>query len=444
MQQTITRFLAQHHIDPSAKFIVALSGGADSIALLHACKYLNLHLLALHCNFNLRGKESNMDEQFVKRFCHTYGIPLSVRKFDTRAHAASRGISIEMAARELRYAWFEETRLKRKFDYILVAHHADDNAETTLLNLTRGTGIRGLTGIPPVSGRVLRPILTLSRQHILDYISSNQLGYRTDSTNNTLDYTRNKIRHLVMPVLKQINPSLLKTLEDTHRALRDTEQIYLHGIAALRRDTVHVENGETLVHIQRLLHSPAPYTLLYEILHPYGFNPAQVADVLASASATPGKQFQAGEYLLTRGRTHWRLFNLLDPLTPRALLADPGTYHVHRHTFTLTELPLTADYVIPRDPNVAAIDLDKIVSPLLLRHWTTGDTFCPLGMKRSRKKVSDLFTDLKFSAKQKRDCLILQSDHDIVWIVGYRLDDRYKITPRTRRVLQITVTPATP
>lgn len=217
---TIRNFLKEHEIDERSGFVIAVSGGADSITLLHAFKYLNLRILALHCNFNLRGKESNMDEQFVKRFCDTYGIALSVKKFDTTGHAKEHGMSVEMAARELRYAWFEEMRVKKKMDYIVVAHHADDFAETVLMNLCRGTGVRGLTGIRPVNGRILRPLLAKSREEILAYIQEHQLGYRTDSTNNSLDYTRNKIRHLVVPVMKEINPSFLRTVEENARNLR--------------------------------------------------------------------------------------------------------------------------------------------------------------------------------------------------------------------------------
>ena len=441
MLDTIRDFLKEHGIDERSGFVIAVSGGADSITLLHAFKYLNLRILALHCNFCLRGKESNMDEQFVKRFCDTYGIALSVKKFDTCAYAKERGLSVEMAARELRYAWFEEMRAKRRMDYIVVGHHADDFAETVVMNLCRGTGIRGLEGIRAVNGRVLRPLLSKSREEILDYIKENQLGYRTDSTNNSMDYTRNKIRHRVMPTLKEINPSVLKTIEENARHLREVEQVYQYGIEQLKRKVTREENGETLISIRETLESPAPATLLLELLRPYGFNATQVEAVLASAGATPGKQFEAGEYLLTKGRTYWRLFNLLEQGTERTLLADCGEYAVGGLTFTLREAEVTPEFEIPRESNTGCFDLDKIIYPLVLRHWSTGDWFCPLGMKRSRKKLSDLFTDLKFSAKQKKDCLILQSDKDIVWVVGHRLDDRYRITPRTKRALIITVTP---
>lgn len=437
MIDTIKKFLKEQAIDENAGFIIAVSGGADSIALLHAFKYLNLRILALHCNFNLRGRESNMDEQFVKRFCETYGIPHSVKKFNTQEYAKTKGISIEMAARELRYNWFEEMRLKKKMDYIVVGHHADDLAETVFINICRGTGIKGLTGIHPVNGRILRPLLQRSKVEINDYIKKNQLGYRIDYTNNTLDYVRNRIRHLIIPVCKDINPSFLKTMQTTCNTMREVEQIYRYGIEHLKKEVLKEENGEILIHIHKTLETPAPYTLLYELLRPYGFNATQIEDILKSNDATPGKQFEAGEYLLTKGRIYWRLFNILEKEEERMLLADNGKYHLNDLTFTLSEQDITPEFQIPKENHIACFDLRKISYPLIVRHWSTGDWFCPLGMKRSKKKLSDLFIDLKFSAKQKKECLIIQSGKDIIWIVGHRLDDRYKITPTTQRILKI-------
>ena len=437
MSDTIKQFLKEHEIDEKAGFIIAVSGGADSITLLHAFKYLNLRIHALHCNFNLRGKESNMDEQFVKRFCETYGIPMSVKRFDTQEYAKKKGISIEMAARELRYDWFEEMRKKKKMDYIVVGHHANDLAETLFINICRGTGIKGLTGIRPVKDRILRPLLSRSREEIIAYIEQNQLGYRTDSTNNSLDYVRNKIRHMIIPVCKDINPSFLNTVREHCNTLKEVEQIYRYGIDRLKEEVISEENGETLIDIQKTLAAPAPYTLLFEILRPYGFNATQIEDILESSDAIPGKQFEAEEYLLTKGRIYWRLFNILEKEDKRTLLADSGEYHIDDSIFQLEEQDINDSFIVPRDLNTGCFDLDKIIYPLVLRHWSMGDWFCPLGMKRSKKKLSDFFTDLKFSAKQKKDCLLLQSGKDIIWVVGHRIDDRYKVSPATKRVLII-------
>lgn len=437
IQETIERFLARHDIPRNAGFILAVSGGADSISLLHAFKYLNLRILALHCNFSLRGKESDMDEQFVKRFCDSYGIDHSVKKFNTLAYAREKSLSIEMAARELRYDWFREMKKKKKMDYIVVAHHADDVAETLLINLCRGTGIKGLTGIKPVNGDILRPLLECSRADILRYIEAHQLGFRTDSTNNSLDYLRNKIRHQVIPVLKEINPSFLDTMTENCTALKETEQIFNYGIRQLQEEILDCEEDEILIHIAKTLSSPAPYTFLYETLKPFGFNKAQVRDILNTHSSTPGKQFRAGRHILVKGRTCWRLYEACQEQCPPLYIPDCGQYTMGNHILEVSRFLRTEDFEIPKDPSIACLDADKVKFPLCVRHWQAGDYFCPLGMKKSKKKLSDFFTDQKFSAKQKKECLLLLSDDKVAWIVGYRPDDRFKITSFTQRIIQI-------
>lgn len=437
LKEVVKEFLKKYHISPDREMIIAVSGGADSISLLHACKYLNLKILALHCNFKLRGKESDMDEQFVKRFCDTYGIPLSVRKFDTVRYAKEKGISIEMAARELRYAWFGEMQAKKKIDYILVAHHADDVAETFFINICRGTGIKGLTGIKPVNGSILRPLLNCSRADILKYIDDHRLGYRTDSTNNSLDYLRNKIRHQIIPVLKQINPSFLETMADTCEALKETEQIFSYGIHRLKENVLDCEEEEILINITKTLNSPAPYTLLYETLKPFGFNKMQIRDILNAHSATPGKEFFAENHTLVKGRKYWRLFDHSKHVSTDITIENEGIYNLNGQNFEFQILPRPEEFIIPTDKNIACLDADKIKFPLSIRNWQTGDYFCPMGMKKSKKKLSDFFTDRKLSTKQKKECLLLLSSNKIAWIINHRIDDRFKITSFTKNILWI-------
>lgn len=435
VRENITEFLKKHNIPKDANFIVAVSGGADSITLLHAFKFLNLKILALHCNFNLRGKESDMDEQFVKRFCDIYGIALSVKKFDTTGYAKEKGVSIEMAARELRYAWFAEMKTKKKMDYIVTGHHADDVAETFFINICRGTGIKGLTGIKPVNGDILRPLLPFSRVDILTYIANNQLGFRTDSTNNSLNYIRNRIRHQVIPVFKEINPAFNQTIEENCETLKETEAIFRYGIAQLQEQVMAREEDEILIDIQKTLETPAPYTLLYETLKPFGFNKTQIRDILQSQTATPGKQFIAGNYILTRGRRYWRIFNSEAHTETHTLISQEGEYQINGNTYRFTIHPITPNFIIPKDPSVASLDAGKIKFPMLIRNWQAGDYFCPIGMKKSKKKISDFFTDRKFSAKQKKECLLLLSEDKIAWIVGNRPDERFKITSFTQNIL---------
>lgn len=439
LQPIITDFLKKHAIPREAGFIIAVSGGADSIALLHAFKYLNLKIRALHCNFKLRGKESDMDEQFVKRFCDIYGIAISVKEFDTTGYAKANGVSIEMAARELRYAWFSEMKTKKKMDYIVVGHHADDLAETFFINVCRGTGIKGLTGIKPVNGDILRPLLPCSRADILKYIEDNQLGFRTDSTNNSLDYVRNRIRHQVIPVFKEINPAFRETMEDNCENLKETELIFRYGIEQLQEQVMECEENEILIDIQKTLGTPAPYTLLYETLKPFGFNKTQISDILHSHEATPGRQFIAGDHILTKGRRYWRLFNNSEHTETHIQIDREGEFRINNKTFRFTSVPISPDFIIPQDASTACMDADKAVFPMLIRNWQAGDYFCPIGMKKSKKKLSDFFTDQKFSAKQKKECLLLLSDNKIAWIIGSRLDERFKITSFTRNILMIQV-----
>lgn len=442
IKKAITDFLNRYRIPQDAGFIIAVSGGADSITLLHAFKYLNLKILALHCNFGLRGKESDMDEQFVKRFCDTYGIALSVKKFNTTAYAKEKGISIEMAARELRYNWFEDMKVSKKMDYIVVGHHADDLSETFFINICRGTGIKGLTGIKPVHGDILRPLLAFPRTDILKYIEDHQLGYRTDSTNNSMDYVRNRIRHQVIPVFKDINPGFRETMEENCEILKETEAIFRYGIQQLQQQVTTREEDELLIDIEKTLATPAPYTLLYETLRPLGFNKTQIRDILNTQNATPGKQFIAGKYMLTKGRRYWRLFNWEQHPAIRIVVEQAGEYGINNRTYRFTSFPLSPDFTIPPNPAIACLDADKIKFPLFIRSWQAGDYFCPIGMKKSKKKISDFFTDQKFNAKQKKDCLLLESDGKIAWVIEHRLDERFKITSFTKRVLQIEIVKA--
>ncbi len=437
IKKYICEFLQLHHIPLNAGFLIAVSGGADSITLLHAFKYLNLKILALHCNFSLRGDESNKDEQFVKRFCDRYGIPLSVKRFDTSDYAQKQKISIEMAARELRYQWFREVKTQKNMDYIVTGHQADDVAETLFINLCRGTGIKGITGIKPVNGDIIRPLLPFSREDILHYIEDHHLGFRTDSSNNSLEFTRNIIRHKIIPVCKEINPSFLHTISDNCLNFKETECLFEYAIRQLKKEVTEENEKETLFHIHKIKNSPAPATLLYELLHPYGFNKTQVRDILNSSETIAGKQFFSDTYTLTKDRIYWRLYNH-DKIKPFHMWIDgEGCYQLNGQTFKFEFLPRKEIKEIPTDPWNIFLDADKLKFPLLVRNWEEGDRFFPLGMHRLSKKISDFFTDQKFSSHQKATCLLLLSEQKIACILGYRLDERFKIISSTQTILNI-------
>lgn len=437
VRKAIERFLEQYQINPNAGFLLAVSGGADSVSLLHAFHALHLKASVLHCNFSLRGAESDADEQFVRRLCEDLGITCHVRQFDTARHARENGLSIEMAARELRYNWFREMKQSLNMDYIVVAHHADDVAETILINLCRGTGIKGLTGIQPVNGNILRPLLECSRDEILTYLTEHRLDYRTDSSNRSLDYVRNKIRHQVIPVFKEINPAFLNTLMENCTALKETERIFRYGLQQLQEEVLKQEGDEMLLDIPRILSAPAPYTLLYELLKPYGFNKKQIRDILNTHDATPGKQFTAGNTRLVKDRHYWRLDDHSQCTPTNCLLTSAGQFDIAGRSLRVSVFPRPADFKIPQTPNVACLDADKVEFPLSVRNWQAGDYFYPLGMGKGKKKLSDFFTDRKFTARQKQACLLLLSGEEIVWLIGHRIDDRFKITPATQHILQV-------
>ena len=416
----IIRYIGQYHLFASTdKILVALSGGADSVALLRILLELGYECEAAHCNFHLRGEESERDEQFVRKLCADLQVPLHVVQFDTLTEAKDRHISIEMAARELRYEWFEQVRQSCGAAVIAVAHHRDDNVETFLLNLTRGTGINGLRGMRPRNGRVVRPLLCIDRKEITDYLGETGQTYVTDSTNLQDVYTRNKIRLRLLPILEEINPSVKDSITQTARYLDDAALIYNKCIEdALKR--IRTPQG---ICIPALLDEPAPETLLFEALHPYGFRAPQVNDIFRSLTSQSGKVFDAG---------NWRVVKDRD----RLLIAQRGAGD--KPVLVMEQCDNVAGYEFSRNKNVAYFDADKLTEPLTLRRWEHGDVFVPFGMK-GRKKVSDYLIDHKFSLLQKSQLWVLCCGANVIWLVGERSDNRYRVDPCTRKILRVEV-----
>lgn len=401
------------------KVLVALSGGADSVALLRLLLSAGYSCEAAHCNFRLRGKESDRDEEFVRRLCREQQVELHVTHFDTEKIAEERHISIEMAARELRYDWFEELRKERRTAVTAVAHHRDDSVETILLNLIRGTGINGLLGIRPKNGFIVRPLLCMDRAEVVDYLKSIGQEYVTDSTNLQDDYTRNKIRLNLLPAMQEINPSVKESILATAEHLADAAAIYKKGIeeGKLR---VSVPQG---IRIEALKREPAPETLLFEILHPLGFNAARVKDIYRAIDGQPGKVFTANGYRVLKDRDLLWMEESKELTPPR---------------LQMEELPYTPDFIIPRDKDTACLDADKLRAPLTLRLWRQGDSFVPFGMKGT-KKVSDYLTDRKFSRLRKERQWVLCCGEDIAWLVEERTDNRFRVEEETKRVVMIRV-----
>lgn len=420
IEKQVRYFIEKEHLfSPNHKVLVALSGGADSVALLRMLHADSYHCEAAHCNFHLRGEESNRDENFVRQLCQTYGIRLHTIDFDTTHHAAKRHISIEMAARELRYEWFEKIRVECQADVVAVAHHKDDNIETMLLNLIRGTGITGLRGIRPRNGVIVRPLLCINREEIIRYLHRIGQDYVTDSTNLDDEYTRNKIRLNLLPLMQEINPSIKDRLIETGNYLNEVAAIYNKSIEEAKKRVLTPEG----ILIKTLLNEPGPQAILFEILHPLGFNSTQIKDIFHSLLGQPGKQFFSTEWRVIKDRDY--LF--IEPFRPEREEAIP-------FLLTKEEIEYTSHFAIPREKEFACFDADKLNAPISWRKWQSGDTFFPFGMK-GKKKVSDYLTDRKYSISQKERQWVLCCGEQIAWLIGERTDDRFRIDETTKRII---------
>lgn len=419
-KQRIALYIDRNKLfSPKDKILVALSGGADSVALLRLLLALGYACEAAHCNFHLRGAESDRDETFVRRLCKELQIPLHVIHFETEREAEERHISIEMAARELRYAWFEKTSREYGITVVAVAHHQDDSVETLLLNLIRGTGINGLRGIQPKNGNIVRPLLCLNREEIIGYLQDIRQDYVTDSTNLQDEYTRNKIRLNLLPMMQEINPSVKESILKTAQHLNDAAVIYNKGIEEAKQRTL----TEKSINIEALQKEPTPETILFEILHPLGFNASQVKDIYRALEGQAGKVFSS---------TGWQV------VKDRELLLISPIQKATKPVLEMKEHVYTKNFIIPRDKNAACFDADKLLHPLSLRLWQHGDTFVPFGMK-GKKKVSDYLTDRKFSLPRKEQQWVLCCGDDIIWLIGERTDNRFKVDEKTKKALVIEI-----
>lgn len=419
-------------LNNNAKVIIGVSGGADSIALLDMLHILGYECIVAHCNFHLRDQESYRDEYFVEKICTKYNVKYVSASFNTKKYIKEESISLEMAARELRYAWFEKIRKKYNADKIAIAHHQNDSVETVLINLIRGTGIRGLTGIAPVNGNIIRPLLCIYREDILEYLNEKELSFVEDSTNKEDIYTRNKIRLNVLPLLQTINPSVIQAISRSAENLSQTEKIYQSYIEKVTK-AVYVNN---IINIDTLLQQVEPKTILFEILFPLGFNSPTVDNIYESINSQSGKTFYSNDYQLVKDRNTF-ILQALDQQSDKI-------YTLFEHESEISEpvkLSIESfrkpkDLDIERDNNTLYIDKGKLSFPLIIRKWKKGDKFKPFGMK-GHKKISDYFTDRKFSLIEKENTWLLCSVDEIVWIIGERADDRFKITNNTIEVLKI-------
>ena len=419
--------------------ITGFSGGSDSVALLFILNRLGYTCIAAHCNFHLRENESDRDEAFCRQFAKQYGIHFEKADFDTKAYTAKHHVSIEMAARALRYEWFEALRKQYEAQAIAVAHHRDDSVETMLLNLIRGTGIRGLCGIRPKNGMIVRPLLGVGKDDINHFIEEQSLSFVTDSSNHSDEFTRNIIRLRLLPMMKEINPSIESALERTAAHLTDVETIYLQSIEHAKQSFLKKSDGVVRISVDELAGLPAAKTILYELLQPYHFTRQQASDIFNSLPGESGKMFDApeGDYQLLKDRDSLFIYKKTEDKTK--------TYTIEEDDEDLSYLPvclsirkveITRPFEIDKSPLSATFDYEKIHFPLVLRQWREGDWFIPFGMK-GRKKLSDFFNDHKFSIYQKNKTWLLCSGKDIIWVVGKRPDNRFRVDNHSKYALII-------
>lgn len=400
-------------LDAKHLVLIALSGGADSTALLLIMKELGYKLHALHCNFQLRGDESDRDQAFVEELCKKHDVPLSVQHFNTEEVAKERGISIEMAARDLRYDWFRENLKARKAACVAVAHHRDDQAETLLLNLLRGTGLRGLAGMKPKHNGIIRPLLCLNRKEILQYLESREQFYVTDSSNSERTYLRNRIRLDVIPLLQSINPSAVEHLCLASDNVQESIPYYIKGIEATFKELSISANSFPLSALKSR-------SLLHEWLSSKGFNQAQEEEILKASGNNVGKMWHS--------RSHTVL------LDRQVLLLAP-LYQEVKLPLIKQEIVTCIDEI---GPNIAYFDADLLTAEIELRLIQEGDSFVPFGMK-GRKLVSDYLTDIKMNRLEKAEQFVATCGEDIIWLIGHRSDNRYRVTEKTKRILKLSV-----
>lgn len=433
MIDRVQKFIQSEKLLPhNAKVIVGLSGGMDSMVLLDLLVLLEYRCIAAHCNFHLRGAESDRDADFVRKWCKNTDIPFTSIDFDTTGYAEDRKISIEMAARELRYEWFEILRKQYEADAIAVAHHRDDSVETVLLNLIRGTGIKGLSGISPRNGYVVRPLLTVSRSEIEDYIIERELPYVTDSTNDQDIYLRNYLRLNVIPNLEVVNPSVKESIIRTSKNISEAEKIYSESI----REYIDVVFINDKINIPMLKKTASPQSVLFELLSPLGFTSSTIEDIFQSMDSTPGKVFLSDRYRVIKDRSDFILEKITsDIISDEHYLIEEESKEITfpvRFNLRKEKTPVK----IEKKKNILYADADKLKFPLIMRRWKAGDWFIPFGMN-GKKKLSDYFTDRKFSLKDKKEAWVILSGENIVWIVNERSDNRYKITDESKNIFII-------
>ncbi|WP_443936553.1 tRNA lysidine(34) synthetase TilS [Pedobacter sp. MW01-1-1] len=431
--QPFKNFLALEALLQSGdRILLAVSGGKDSVLMVYLFQAVGIDFGIAHCNFQLRADESQRDENFVRTLAHSFGIPFYVTHFDTKKYAAENKISTQMAARELRYQWFEEIRASKGYEYIALAQHQNDALETVLINLTRGTGISGLHGILPKRDKLIRPLLFLTRKEINEVVEQNNLAFVEDSSNLSSDYVRNKIRLEVVPHLQEINPNLERTFAENSARFSEIEHFLESAVNKIANKIVSVRKDGIYIPLAEIDKLNPQKLLLFELLKPYGFVSSVVNEILQSGQKQSGKHFYSEKYEAIINRT--------DLILVARDTKELMNQYIHSDTEVISfgdyrfEMEQSASLNFERTPNKAFLNAHELIFPLVLRHWQNGDKFIPLGMK-GFKKLSDFFIDEKLPLHLKTTIPILVNGNgEVVWVAGMRQDDRYKVTPGIKKV----------
>jgi tRNA(Ile)-lysidine synthase len=412
------------------KLLIACSGGLDSVVLTYLMKELNYEIALAHCNFSLRGKESDGDEMFVIGLAKNLEIPVFAETFDTKKFAKEHKISTQMAARELRYNWFSEILKDFKYDFLLTAHHLDDDLETFFINLSRGTGLNGLTGIPKENNKIIRPLLKFSREEILKYAEENNLKWREDSSNQKTDYLRNTLRLEVLPQFKKVNDSVLKNFQKTQQNLKASQNLIEDYLALVYNLVVTEATDSYKINIQKIKDLPHTEALLYELLNSFGFT--EWDDVSQLLDAQTGKKVFSKTHQLLKNRDELILTEI-----SKENFSEEFSVPKEGVVFPINLKIESAEYIGETEKNLIYVASEKLNFPLKLRKWERGDSFHPFGMK-GKKKLSKFFKDEKIPLTEKEKIWLLLSDEKIVWVIGHRMDDRFKVTKDSKKILKIT------
>lgn len=440
MVEQLLNHIRRHEVCKTTdKILLAVSGGVDSMVMLHLFREAGFAIGVAHCNFQLRGEASLADEKLVSSICSQNDIPCYIQRFDTEVYAQEKNLSIQMAARELRYSFFNRILVDHGYHFISTAHHINDTIETILLNLIKGTGMDGIGGIPMKKNNIIRPLLFFSKQNLIDYANDNQLKWREDSSNTSEDYQRNFVRHNIIPAFKTINPGFEKTFQATLERLKGGIHFAKNYIKQFKNEALEHKGDNITIDKNKLMMHSYPAVLLWELMKDKGFNYDQCAAIINAQH--PGKKISSFLYELFVDRERYILARKGSSLGDEIIINDEKMFSVSNGGYSLVqEVQNKKNFTLSKASNIAQLDFGKITYPLTWRKWRAGDSFVPLGMHRS-KKLSDFLIDLKLSMIEKNKITIIESAGTIVWVVGLRIHEQYKVTEQTDHILTLGLKP---